>query len=123
MYPAGSDMLLVSIKKLFVVGHGCYNVFGTGSRSPCSMNIFNMGFFMFNGYRTAKRVFSPRIYYLLNKKFPKETTNDFSLNLLNSVRAAILKYKNHPKINVVRRKVSIFLFNISFDQTCKKSKS
>ena len=78
---------------------------------------------MFNGYRTAKRVFSPRIYYLLNKNFPKEAANDFSLNLLNSVGGAILKYKNHPRINVVRRKVSNFLFNMSFDQTCKKSKS
>ena len=63
---------------------------------------------MFNRYRTAKRVFSPRIYYLLNKNFPLETTNDFNLNLVNSVGAAILKYKNHPRINVVRRKVSIF---------------
>ena len=39
MYPVGSDMLLVSIKKLFVVGHGCYSVYDTGSSSPCSINI------------------------------------------------------------------------------------
>ena len=46
MYPAESDMLLVSIKKIFVVGHSCYNAFGTGSSHPCSMNIFDMGFFL-----------------------------------------------------------------------------
>ena len=63
---------------------------------------------MFNRYRTAKRVFPPTIYYLHNKNFPKETINDFNLNLLNSLGAAILKYKNHRRINVVRRNVSIF---------------
>ena len=41
-----------------------------------------------------------------NKNFPKEKTNGFNLDLLDPAEAAILKYKNHPSLNAIRRKIA-----------------
>ena len=61
-----------------------------------------------------------------NKNLPKEKTNSFNLNLLDSGEAAILKYKKHPNLNTIKAKISkldnpIFYFGYtSFDQTLKE---
>ena len=38
-----------------------------------------------------------------NKNYPKEIANSVNLNLLDSVEATVLKFKNHPSLNVKTR--------------------
>ena len=59
---------------------------------------------------------------LTNKTFPKKKTKDSNLNLLDPMEAAILKYKNHPSLNVVRDKLSkLDNSNFHFEYTSKES--
>ena len=59
---------------------------------------------------------------LTNKTFPKKKMKDLNVNLLDPMEAAILKYKNHPSLNVVRDKLSrLDNSNFHFKYTSKES--
>ena len=94
-------------KTRFVGGRWWKSVSDTGWSSSCPLVIFNwiycifVGFsFMFNGYRTVKRIFIPRIYYLLTNAPGSVQRNSTCYNLKTHTRSfltvlAISAYRSY----------------------------